>query len=68
MKAATISTIRRHVDELNVEYKLYAVSPAREGPYRIRVRDLDAGENVSITTYHDLDQAIAKFAEILKGD
>ena len=47
---------KTHIDDLNIETKLFEV----DGEFRVRVRDLDAGENVSLVSCVDRNQAEAK--------
>ena len=62
-KPAKITIIQSHTDDLNIETIMFHV----EGEYRVRVRDLDAGENVSLTKCVDAQQAFDKYAAAIAG-
>ena len=43
----TIREIKKNVDDMNIETKLFESDGHTGKPFGVRVRDLDAGENVS---------------------
>ena len=55
-------TIRKYIDETNVEYLLFLNASACPC---VRVRDLDAGENLALVIYKDIAQAEAEFYSLV---
>ncbi len=53
----TLTEIAEHISDQNIQTKLFTV----DGEYRVRVRDLDAKENITIVICKTLIQAQEKF-------
>lgn len=63
-EGAAVQVIARHVDDMNIETKLYLNA---KGQPSVRIRDLDAEENVSIVFYPDLTAAKAAYTKAVAG-
>ena len=57
----TMKTHKTQTDDMNIEAKLFEV----DGEFRVRVRDLDAGENITVIYCKDRKQAEEKYAEAI---
>ena len=64
--AGLVKTIEVYVCSANIEHKLYDfVGGRHDGKRAIRVRDLDAQENVEIIVYPTHAAADAEFAKLI---
>jgi hypothetical protein len=57
-----METCKVHVNDMNIETKLFVV----DGEYRVRVRDLDADENISLVKCVNRKQAEEKFSSAVR--
>jgi RNA polymerase sigma factor (sigma-70 family) len=60
---STITDLQSHVDDDNIEHKMFTSSRDPEGHVRVRSRDMDAGENIGIKTFPTREAAEAEFAK-----
>lgn len=51
----------KQTDDMNIECLLFET----DGEFRVRVRDLDVGENILLVKCLDRSQAEAKYAEVI---
>lgn len=50
---------KTHTDDMNIETMLFEV----DGEFRVRVRDLDVDENITVVSCINREQAEEKYAE-----
>ena len=62
-----VEEIKRIVDTVNIELKLYRLPGNKHGEFCVRVRDIDAEENYAIVQFKTLPLAEAYFMNLLKS-
>ncbi len=66
-EAYPIEEIKKHIDDMNIEVKMFKSINRDKNPYGVRLRDLDANENISTTFCPTIDLAEKYYNEAIEG-